>query len=103
MISVKNYICRKNKIFYPHGSFPWIWLILDFMALAKVHNNFQTVSSKAVKSCTHIDYIQVKNRTQVFVVLLNNTFTIIFGVKNTIHNLTTFHIFFGEGEIFIMF
>ena len=37
----------------------------------------------AVKSCTHIEDIQMKKRTEAFLLLLHNTFLIIVCVKNT--------------------
>ena len=40
-------------------------------------------SSNAVKSCTHIEGIQMKKRTEVFLLLLHNTFLIISCVENT--------------------
>ena len=42
--------------------------IFDFRALTK------TASENAVKSCTHIEDIQMKKRTEAFVLLLHNTF-----------------------------
>ena len=52
--------------------------IFDFRALTKVHYyNFKTASSNAVKSCTHIEDIQMKKRTEAFLLLLHNTFLVI--------------------------
>ena len=45
--------------------------------------NFKTASSNAVKNCTHIEDIQMKKRTEAFLLLLHNTYLIIVCVKNT--------------------
>ena len=43
--------------------------IFDFRAY-----NFKTASSNAVKSCTHIEDIQMKQYTEAFLLLLHSTF-----------------------------
>ena len=51
--------------------------ILDFRAATKLHYNFKTTGSNAVKSCTHIEDIHIIHEetcTSIFLVLLNNTF-----------------------------
>ena len=47
--------------------------IFDFRELTKVQgtHNFKTASSNAVKSCTHIEDIQMKKRTEAFSLLLH--------------------------------
>ena len=46
------------SIIVSHGSFPWKWGTSSTRALTKVHTNFKTTTSNAVKSCTHI-YIYI--------------------------------------------
>ena len=55
--------------------------IFDFSALTNY--TFKTASANAVKSCTHVEDIQMKKRTEAFLLLLLNTFVIIVCVKNT--------------------
>ena len=56
--------------------------IFDLRALTKVHTyNFKTASSNAVTSCTHIENVQMKKCTEAVLLLLHNTFKIIFCVK----------------------
>ena len=75
---------EKNKIiFFPRFVSMEMVAIFDFRALAKVHYNLKTASSNAVKSCTHIENIQMKKRTEAFLLLLHNTFFIILCVKST--------------------
>ena len=74
--------------------------IFDFRALTMVHKNynFKTASSNAVKSCTLIEDIQMKKRTEALVLLsLHNTFLIIFCVKNTKNS--TFQILLNKKKI----
>ena len=77
-------IWRKNKIiFFPRFVSMEMVTIFHFRALTKVHMYLKTASSNAVKSCTHIEDMQMKKRTEAFLLLLHNTFLIIFCVKNT--------------------
>ena len=69
-------------------------------SLYRIHQdtyNFKTASSNAVKSCTRIEDMQIYDETyiRVFLVLLNNTFVVIFCVKNTT-KMTTFKVFLGK-------
>ena len=75
MSSMKKY-GEKNKIIF--SKYFVSMEMVATLALAKVHN-FKTASSNAVKSCTHIGDIQMKKRTEAFLLLLHNTFC----VKNT--------------------
>ena len=83
----KIWITNQN-IFFPTQ----MVAIFDFRALTTKVHNFKTVSPNAVKSCTHIEDIEMKTFSRVYLVLLNITFLIIFCVKN--NKLTTFQIFF---------
>ena len=76
---------KKGNNVFSRASFPWKWWpFFYFRALTKVHiTNFKTASSNAVKSCTHIEDIQMKKRTEPFLLLLHNTFLIIVRVKNS--------------------
>ena len=58
--------------------------------------NFKTAASTAVKSCIHIEDIQMKKRTEVFLLLLHNQFLIIFCVKNTTKIREHFRFCLGE-------
>ena len=88
MISVKY---DGNKIiFSPRFVSMEMVAILDFVALAKVHYSSITASSNEVKSCSHIEGIQMKKRAQVFLVLSNNTFKIFFSVKNNTNSTSDF-------------
>ena len=65
MISMKKYGEKNKIIFSPRFVSMEMAAIFDFRALTKVHN-FKTASSNAVKSCTHIEDIQMKKRTEAF-------------------------------------
>ena len=75
---------EKTKIFFFsflrfHGNGGHLW----FQGTHQGTYNIKTVSSNAVKNCTHIEDIQMKKRTEAFLFLLHNTFLIMFCVKNT--------------------
>ena len=85
---------KKRNNFFPRVSFPWKWwpsLNLGHSPVLQGTHNFKTTSSNAVKSCTHIEDIQMKKRTEAFQLLLHNTFVILFCVKKT-PNSTKFQI-----------
>ena len=48
-------IWGKNQSFFPRASFPWKWRPSLFLGDS---HNFKIASSNAVKSCTHIEYIE---------------------------------------------
>ena len=82
MISIKN--MEKKKDFFLRFVSMEMAAIFDFRALTKVHITLiKTASSNAVKSCTHIEDIQMKKRTEAFLFVLHNTFLIIVCVQNT--------------------
>ena len=81
MISIKN--MEKKKFFFSRASFPWKWRPSLILGTHQGTYNFKTSSSNAVKSCTHIEDIQMKKRTEAFLFVLHNTFLIIVCVKNT--------------------
>ena len=64
MISIKN--MEKKKDIFPRFVSMEMAAIFDFRALTKVHITFKTASSNAVNSCTHIEDIQMKKRTEAF-------------------------------------
>ena len=52
-----------DPLIVSHGSFPWKRGTSSTRALTKVHTNFKTATSNAVKSCTHIfDYITCRQK-----------------------------------------
>ena len=70
MISVTNY--GENKIYIFHAvRFHENGGHLGFYG---IHKGIYNPSSNPLKSCTHIEDIYMEKRTQVFLVLLNNTF-----------------------------
>ena len=85
MISMKKYGEKKQNNFFPRFVSMDMVAIFDFRALTKVQGtyNFKTATSNAVKSCTHIEDIPMKKHTEAFLLLLHNTFLILFCVKNT--------------------
>ena len=74
---------NKQNNFFPRFVSMEMAAMYDFRALTKVHITCKTASSNAVKSCAHIEDIQMKKCTETFLLLLHSTFLIIFCVKKT--------------------
>ena len=67
MISMKKYGEKNRIIFFPRFVSMEMAAIFDFRALTKVHITLKRLLQfNAVKSCTHIEDIQMKKRTEAF-------------------------------------
>ena len=72
-----------------------MWTIFDFRALTKVHTsyNFKTASSNSEKLHAHVEDIHMNKHRDAFLLLLHNTFLIIFVCEKHNKNSTKFQIF----------